>query len=100
VLTAAITGLALAQQQPFYAVAPVGLAVIAVLGLLAEAGVRRGIRVPRAIAFARSVGVVNIAFAIGWINVARGRRYETWTPGSRVAEPVGAAVMPPSSDSA
>jgi len=53
---------------------------LAALGAIAEVAIRRGRQVPRPVAFARSFGVVNLAFALGWINVLRGRRYEAWTP--------------------
>jgi hypothetical protein len=33
---------------------------------------------PRVLAFARSFAVVNVAFAMGWINVIRGRGIEVW----------------------
>ncbi len=80
VIAAALAGLGLARDGAIYASAPVGLAVLATLGGAAEVGIRRGRRVPRPLAFARSFGVVNLAFALGWINAIRGRRYETWTP--------------------
>jgi hypothetical protein len=30
------------------------------------------------VAFTRSFAVVNLAFALGWINVVRGREIEVW----------------------
>ena len=80
VLAAALTGLGLAGQGVVYAAAPAGLAMMAVLGGGAELAIRRGRRAPKVAAFARSFGVVNLAFALGWIDAARGRRYEIWTP--------------------
>jgi hypothetical protein len=80
VMAAALAGLGLADRGAVYAAAPIGLGVVTVLGGTAEVAIRRGRRVPRAVAFARSFGVVNLAFALGWVNVIRGRRYETWTP--------------------
>lgn len=80
VLAAALSGLGLAREGVAYAAAPVGLGAVGVLAVAAEASIRRGRRVPRTVAFARSFGVVNLAFALGWINAVRGTRYETWTP--------------------
>jgi GT2 family glycosyltransferase len=90
VLAAALAGLGLARKGPVYAAAPTGLVAMAVLGATAEVAIRRGRRVPRPVAFARSFGVVNLAFALGWINVLRGHRYETWVPsGNEAAEASG-----------
>ncbi len=99
VLAAAIAGVGLAGHGAVYAAGPVGLGVMTVLAGVAEIAARRGAHVPRAVAFARSFGVVNLAFALGWINVLRGRRFETWTPaGIPGAGEVPAAdtVAPPS----
>ncbi len=52
-----------------------------VLGLVATAAhvlIASGRRPPRPVAFARSFAVVNLAFAAGWVNVARGRGIEVW----------------------
>ena len=40
--------------------------------------VSAGRRPPRMVAFARSFAIVNLAFALGWINVIRGRGIEVW----------------------
>jgi hypothetical protein len=37
-----------------------------------------GRRPPRIAAFARSFTVVCLAFALGWVNVLRGRRIDLW----------------------
>jgi hypothetical protein len=38
-----------------------------------------GRRPPRPLAFARAFGIVNLAFARAWLDVARGRRIEAWS---------------------
>jgi hypothetical protein len=35
-------------------------------------------------AICRSFAIVNLAFAQAWVNVARGRRFETWSSGQPV----------------
>jgi hypothetical protein len=80
VLAAAASGLGLLREGPVYALAPLGLVGMTAVGAGAEAAIRRGRRVPRVAAFARSFGIVNLAFALGWVNALRRRRYETWTP--------------------
>lgn len=56
--------------------------LILLLGVLAGASAHLmldlGRRPPRLAAFARAFGVVCLAFAIGWVNVARGRRIDVW----------------------
>ncbi len=112
VIAAALAGAGLARRRRsiVYATAPVGLAAMAILGVSAELAIRRGRHVPRPAAFARSFGVVNLAFALGWINVLRGRRFEKWTPegpsapeaaaaheeAAATAAPTSAAAAPPS----
>lgn len=95
VLAAALSGLGLTGEGPVYAAAPVGLAAMVLTGGLADAAIRRGRRVPRVAAFARSFGVVNVAFALGWINVLRGRRYEVWTPAGDDPGGAGAGRLEP-----
>jgi hypothetical protein len=61
-----------------FAIAPVTV----LLGLLAAAAgqalANSGRRPPRVLAFARAFAVVNLAFARAWIDVARGRRIDSW----------------------
>ncbi|OGN88394.1 MAG: hypothetical protein A2X23_05370 [Chloroflexi bacterium GWC2_73_18] len=100
VLVAAIGGglLALAGS-PLYAVAPVGLGVTLVCAGLAHVLMLRAGSAPRALAFARAFVVVNLAFAVGWINVLLGRRIERWQPATagRKDQPIadhGGAARP------
>jgi cellulose synthase/poly-beta-1,6-N-acetylglucosamine synthase-like glycosyltransferase len=77
VAVAASAGLALGGWTPGWfvpALAGAGLAAAA----FAHALVRVGRTPPRAIAFARAFVVVNLAFAVAWLNVARRRHIETW----------------------
>jgi cellulose synthase/poly-beta-1,6-N-acetylglucosamine synthase-like glycosyltransferase len=79
VLTAAGSGALLAAGgRPLYAIAPAAVAAGGLAGVLAHAISRTGRKPPRAIAFARAFAVVNLAFAIGWWNVLRGKRIEAW----------------------
>ena len=61
-----------------YAVAPIGVAGLALVAGIAHVLVASGRRPPRLVAFGRSFAVVNLAFAIGWLNVLRGRSIEVW----------------------
>ena len=79
VLVAALAGLALgAAVSPLYLIVPVGLLVGIALAILAHVLIAAGIRPPRLLGFSRSFAVVNVAFALGWINVLRGRRIDVW----------------------
>ncbi len=97
VVGAAVAGAGLATRPGGapYAVAPVGLAAMTVLGVTAQVAVSRGLRVPRLLGFARLFGVVNLAFALGWINVLRGRRFEAWTPATLSAPGATAGAATP-----
>jgi cellulose synthase/poly-beta-1,6-N-acetylglucosamine synthase-like glycosyltransferase len=65
-------------DSPAYLVVPGAVAVGAVVAAGAHLLVSAGMRPPRPVAFARSFAVVNLAFAVGWINVVRGRGIEVW----------------------
>ncbi len=60
------------------------LPALASLGVAAAAGghliAATGRRPPRVLAFARSFGVVNLAFAKAWIDVLAGRQIAVWRP--------------------
>jgi cellulose synthase/poly-beta-1,6-N-acetylglucosamine synthase-like glycosyltransferase len=76
---AGVAGLVLGTTgSPLYLVVP----VLIVAGLVAAAGahlvIGAGRRPPRAAAFARAFAVVSAAFALGWVNVLRGRRIDVW----------------------
>jgi cellulose synthase/poly-beta-1,6-N-acetylglucosamine synthase-like glycosyltransferase len=77
VAVAASAGLALGGWAPGWIVpglAVGGLAAAAVAHVL----VRAHRTPPRVFAFARAFAVVNLAFAVAWLNVVRRRRIETW----------------------
>ena len=81
VVLAAVSGLWLGLGGATgYVVAPLATVVgghrwpLGIAHLLVSAGRRP----PRIVAFARSFAVVNLAFAMGWINVLRGRGIEAW----------------------
>jgi len=79
VAAAAGSGLLLALGgEPLYGLAPIGLVGGLVAAALAHAISRTGRRPPRALAFARSFLVVNLAFARAWCNVVLGRQIEAW----------------------
>ena len=79
VLLVAGSGLVLALRGAVgYVMAPVAVAGLALVAGIAHVLVANGRRPPRPVAFARSFAVVNLAFAIGWINVLRGRGIEVW----------------------
>lgn len=89
---AGISGAFIALRgAPGYAVVP----ALVVLGLVAAVGAQAltalGLRPPRLIAFARAFTIVNVSFAIAWLNVLRGRRYATWTSAgaTKAAHPGG-----------
>ena len=74
-LTAALTGWALGG---WYLLVPAAVLVGAAIAVGAHMAIGVGRRPPRAVAFMRSFAVVNLAFALGWINVLRGREIELW----------------------
>jgi cellulose synthase/poly-beta-1,6-N-acetylglucosamine synthase-like glycosyltransferase len=59
-------------------IAPVLVVAWLAAAVIAHALVRAGRTPPRAIAFARAFTVVNVAFAVAWLNVVRRRRIEAW----------------------
>jgi cellulose synthase/poly-beta-1,6-N-acetylglucosamine synthase-like glycosyltransferase len=75
VVTAGIAGWAIGG--PFLLV-PAMILAGAATAVAAHLVIGAGRRPPRPIAFARSFAVVNVAFALGWINVLRGREIELW----------------------
>ena len=75
VVTAGLAGWALGG---IYLVAPAGVLLGAVVAVAAHMAIGAGRRPPRSVAFMRSFAVVNLAFALGWINVLRGREIELW----------------------
>jgi cellulose synthase/poly-beta-1,6-N-acetylglucosamine synthase-like glycosyltransferase len=62
----------------WYRVAPVSVLAGAAVAVAAHIAVGAGRRPPRVFAFARAFAVVNLAFALSWINVLRGRGIEVW----------------------
>jgi cellulose synthase/poly-beta-1,6-N-acetylglucosamine synthase-like glycosyltransferase len=64
--------------QPLYAVAPAAVVAGGVAAVVAHAISRTGRKPPRPIAFARAFAVVNLAFALGWFNILRRHRIESW----------------------
>ncbi len=75
VVGAAAGGVALGG---LYLVAPLAVLLGVLAAAAAHAAIGAGRRPPRMVAFARSFAVVNLAFALGWINVLRGREIELW----------------------
>ena len=61
-----------------YLAAPIAVGIGLLLAGFAHLVIATGRRPPRLIAFARSFTVVNLAFALGWLNVIRGRGIEIW----------------------
>jgi cellulose synthase/poly-beta-1,6-N-acetylglucosamine synthase-like glycosyltransferase len=65
-------------ESAIYLAAP----IVILGGLVAAAGahlaIGAGRRPPRSMAFARAFTVVCAAFALGWVNVLRGRRIDVW----------------------
>ena len=79
VLVALVAGLVETARGSLPAAAVV-VAIVAA-GLAAGLGqllASSGRRPPRPLAFARAFAIVNIAFAMGWVNVLTGRRIEAW----------------------
>ena len=79
VLAAGLSGLAagVGGAAP-YLMAPLAIAAGLILAVAAHVLIRLGRRPPRAAAFARSIVVVSLAFALGWANVFRGRQIDVW----------------------
>jgi cellulose synthase/poly-beta-1,6-N-acetylglucosamine synthase-like glycosyltransferase len=77
-VVAGLTGLLAGRERPIFMAAPVLLASGAALAATAHLAAGTGRRPPRALTFARSFAIVNLAFALGWINVVRGRGIEVW----------------------
>jgi len=76
---AAISGLTLAiNGAPAFGVIP----ALTLAGLLAAVGAQamttRDRRPPRIMAFCRAFSIVNLSFAMAWVNVLRRRHFETW----------------------
>ena len=63
---------------PLFAIAPLIVAVGLLTAAIGHAMIAVGRRPPRPVAFARSFAVVCCAFALGWVNVIRGRRIDVW----------------------
>jgi hypothetical protein len=61
-----------------YAIGPIAIVVGIGAAVIAQLISRSGRRPSRPFAFARAFAVVNLAFAVGWLNVLRGRRIEAW----------------------
>jgi cellulose synthase/poly-beta-1,6-N-acetylglucosamine synthase-like glycosyltransferase len=79
IATAGIAGLVLgAGGSPAYLVAPAIILAAGVAAAGAHLMIGFSRRPPRLAAFARSFVVVCAAFAVGWINVLRGRRIDVW----------------------
>jgi cellulose synthase/poly-beta-1,6-N-acetylglucosamine synthase-like glycosyltransferase len=79
VAVAAASGTVLATRgSRGYLAVPAAVAAVGVAAIAADQSLARGERPPRALAFARSLVVVNLAFATGWLNVARGRGIAGW----------------------
>jgi cellulose synthase/poly-beta-1,6-N-acetylglucosamine synthase-like glycosyltransferase len=79
VAVAAVAGLVLGiGGEPGYLLAPGAVLVAVIIAVAAHLLIGAGRHPWRAVAFARSFAVVNIAFATGWVNVVRGREIEVW----------------------
>jgi hypothetical protein len=78
-LWAAVGGTALAfAGQAVYAIVPLAAAGGLIAAATGQLIAGTGRRPPRPVAFARAFAIVNVAFARAWIDVARGRRIESW----------------------
>ena len=62
----------------WYLYVPAAVLAGAAIALAGHLAIGAGRQPPRVAAFARSIAVVNLAFALGWINVVRGRAIEVW----------------------
>jgi hypothetical protein len=78
VVAVAVSGLIVGADIAGHLVAPLAIAAGAVLAAAGHLVAGTGRRPPRPPALARSFAVVNLAFAIGWLNVLRGRGIEVW----------------------
>jgi cellulose synthase/poly-beta-1,6-N-acetylglucosamine synthase-like glycosyltransferase len=79
VLLAALAGLGRGLTgEPIFLAVPAAVMLVILAAALAHVIVSTGRRPPRILAFARSFAVVNVAFAIGWLNVLRGREIDVW----------------------
>jgi cellulose synthase/poly-beta-1,6-N-acetylglucosamine synthase-like glycosyltransferase len=79
IVAVGLSGLVLAAEgSPAYLVAPGAILLGAVLAAGAHVIIGTGRRPPRIAAFARSFAVVCAAFALGWVNVVRGRQIDVW----------------------
>jgi len=75
----AVGGAALAASgQGSYVLLPGGVAAGLTAAVAGQAIAGTGRRPPRLLAFARAFAVVNVAFAIAWLDVLRGRRIAAW----------------------
>lgn len=80
VVGAAVSGLVLAiDGSTAYGVVPALTVLGLVLAAAGQAMTARGWRPPRPVAFCQAFTVVNLAFALAWVNVLRRRRFESWT---------------------
>jgi cellulose synthase/poly-beta-1,6-N-acetylglucosamine synthase-like glycosyltransferase len=75
VSTATILG---AGGQPAYLLVPTLVVAAGVSAAVAQIVSRTGRQPSRLLAFPRAFAVVNLAFAVAWINVARGRQIAAW----------------------
>jgi cellulose synthase/poly-beta-1,6-N-acetylglucosamine synthase-like glycosyltransferase len=75
IASAAILGI---RGQFSYWFVPALLLVAAVTAGIAHAMSRTGREPPRVLAFPRAFAVVNLAFAVAWVNVLRRRRIAAW----------------------
>ncbi|TME68591.1 MAG: glycosyltransferase [Chloroflexi bacterium] len=79
VVAVGAAGLVLAARGATgYALGPVAIGAGLLMALIAHQLIGSGRRPPRLFAIARSFAVVTAAFAVGWVNVLRGRGIETW----------------------
>jgi cellulose synthase/poly-beta-1,6-N-acetylglucosamine synthase-like glycosyltransferase len=76
---ASLSGLVLALRgTPAYWIVPATTVVGLVGAFGAQALATAHRRPPRIMAFCRAFSIVNLAFAMAWLNVLRRRRFETW----------------------
>jgi cellulose synthase/poly-beta-1,6-N-acetylglucosamine synthase-like glycosyltransferase len=79
VIGAAMSGLVLAiDGGTAYGVVPALTALGLVFAAAGQTMTGRGWRPPRLVAFCQAFTVVNLAFALAWLNVLRRRRFESW----------------------
>jgi cellulose synthase/poly-beta-1,6-N-acetylglucosamine synthase-like glycosyltransferase len=74
----ASAGVLAATGSAWYWLVPALATAGGVAAVVAHAISRTGRKPPRLMAFARAFAVVNLAFAVAWLNVVRGRRIEAW----------------------